>query len=93
MIEITYDDDSVEISGHTRVDICAAVSSIVYTTINALLNDDENNIILEDDETYMRIKLKNSEYLPKLLFNNMICMFEQLAEQEKGYIKIKKASE
>ena len=92
MIEITYDDNFVEITGHTRADICAAVSSIAYTTINALLNDDKNNIAFEDDNKYMRIKLKNDEYVPKLLFNNMICMFEQLAELENDYVKIKKAS-
>jgi len=92
MIEITYNDNAVEITGHTRTDICAAVSSIAYTTINALLNHNDDNILFEDDNKYMKIKIKNDDYVSKLLFDNMICMFKQLAEQEKDYIKIKKAS-
>lgn len=94
MILIRYDDKTVDISGHSLPDICAAVSAIAYTTVNALLCYDEDNTLFEDDGNNMSIGITNDNEVMRLLFENMIGMLEQMSGQYKQYIKIiKKTSD
>ena len=48
MINITKKGNRVKIEGHTQADICAAVSSIMYTCYNILHEYDNKGVELND---------------------------------------------
>ena len=56
MIKVIVENNKIEISGHANFDdygkdiVCASVSSIVITTINACIEIDEDSIYYEDNE-------------------------------------------
>jgi uncharacterized protein YsxB (DUF464 family) len=84
----------IDIKGHANYDesgkdiICAAVSSTVLTTINAI--ESINAKVIEyskhDGEISITI-LKKDDIIDKLL-RNMISMLEELAQNYNKYIKI-----
>ncbi len=94
MIKVIVTNNKIEISGHANYDeygkdiVCASVSSIVITTINALIDIDENSILYEDDNNKMTIKILKDDLITKKLTNNMILLLEQLQNDYKDYIKI-----
>lgn len=94
MIKVELKDNLITIKGHAGYDdkgkdiVCASVSSIVITTINAILeiNPDAIDYSDLDNEIIIR-KLKEDEIVNKLL-NNMILLLENLEKDYKDYIKI-----
>ena len=95
MIKVDLTKENViTISGHANYDdkgkdiVCASVSSIVITTINAIIeiNPDAIDYSDLDNEIIIR-KLKEDEIVNKLL-NNMILLLENLEKDYKDYIKI-----
>ena len=56
MIKVNYNDKSIKVSGHANFNtygndiVCASVSSIIYTTINGILNIDSKLDLLRDLE-------------------------------------------
>ena len=95
MIKVDLTKENViTISGHANYDekgkdiVCASVSSIVITTINAIIeiNPDAIDYSDLDNELIIR-KLKEDETVNKLL-NNMILLLENLEKDYKDYIKI-----
>ena len=94
MIKVELKDNLITIKGHAGYDdkgkdiVCASVSSIVITTINAIIeiNPDAIDYSDLDNEIIIR-KLKEDETVNKLL-NNMILLLENLAKDYKDYIKI-----
>ncbi len=94
MIKIELKDNLITIKGHAGYDdkgkdiVCASVSSIVITTINAIIeiNPDAIDYSDLDNEIIIR-KLKEDEIVNKLL-NNMILLLENLEKDYKDYIKI-----
>ena len=69
--------------------VCASVSSIAITTINAILSIDKDSIIYSEEDGLIELGiLKNSDIINKLL-DNMINMLEELKEQYKKYIEIR----
>ena len=90
-IKVESNDDRITkivISGHALYDdygkdiVCASVSSIVITTVNAILRADVNSISYDEDPFVIRI-LKNS-YITNLLIDNMISLLKEL---ERDYPK------
>ena len=94
MIKVEFKDNLITIKGHAGYDdkgkdiVCASVSSIVITTINAIIeiNPDAIDYSDLDNEIIIR-KLKEDEIVNKLL-NNMILLLENLEKDYKDYIKI-----
>ena len=94
MIKVEIKDNLITIKGHAGYDdkgkdiVCASVSSIVITTINAIIeiNPDAIDYSDLDNEIIIR-KLKEDETVNKLL-NNMILLLENLEKDYKDYIKI-----
>ena len=95
MIKVDLTKENViTISGHANYDdkgkdiVCASVSSIVITTINAIIeiNPDAIDYSDLDNEIIIR-KLKEDKIVNKLL-NNMILLLENLEKDYKDYIKI-----
>ena len=85
--------NSIKISGHAGYDaygkdiVCAAVSSITITTVNALIKFDENAIdyVQNDDLT---ITIKKHDEVTCVLIQNMIDLLEELEKDYKKNIKI-----
>ena len=93
MIKIKFDKDKISIKGHSGYDVigkdivCASVSSIVITSINAIIRIDEKAISYKQDEGFIEINiLKHSEIVDLLILN----MKELLKELQIQYDKYKK---
>ena len=93
--EVNNKINHIKISGHSGYAesgydiVCASVSSIAITTVNALLsiNEDCLNYIEEDGLLEIDI-LKHDDVIDKLI-NNMLSMLKELSKNYKEYIKIK----
>lgn len=88
MIKVKINDNKIEITGHANYDdygkdiVCASVSSIVITTINAIMSINENSICYQDNSKKLIIeKLKDDDITNKLISN----MIDLLCELEKEY--------
>lgn len=94
MIKVLIKESNIEISGHANFDdygkdiVCASVSSIVYTTINGILNI--NNTAIEViDNGKINIKILSSDDITNKLVNNMIVLLKDLEKQYPENLKIK----
>ncbi len=94
MIKVEIENNKIEIKGHANYDdygkdiVCASVSSIVITTINAIIEFDPESIYYEDLNNRILIeKLKDDDITNKLI-NNMIELLEGLEKSYKDNIKI-----
>ena len=95
MIKINVSKDEITIKGHSGYSesgtdiVCASVSSISITTVNALLSIDEDCITYEESDGYLNIKIKkHSEVIDKLI-DNMINLLKELQNQYKKNIEIR----
>ncbi len=78
-IVVTYNNNKVSditISGHSGYSeagtdiVCASVSSIAITTVNAILKLDSKALTYKESDGYLEIKLvKHSEYVDTLISN------------------------
>lgn len=94
MIKVEIENNKIEIKGHANYDdygkdiVCASVSSVVITTINAIIEFDPESIYYEDLNNRILIeKLKDDDITNKLI-NNMIELLEELEKSYKDNIKI-----
>ena len=95
MIKINISKDEITIKGHSGYGIegtdivCASVSSICITTVNALLSIDEDCIDYIEKDGYLNIKInKHNETIDKLI-DNMINLLKELENNYKKYIEIR----
>ena len=65
--------------------VCAAVSSIVITTVNGILSIDDD-IIKVDEKGFVITVLKDDEIVNKLLIN-MVNLLKELSEEYPDNIK------
>ena len=94
MIKVEIENNKVEIKGHANYDdygkdiVCASVSSIVITTINAIIEFDPESIYYEDLNNRILIKKLKDDDITNKLINNMIELLEELEKSYKDNIKI-----
>ena len=94
MIKIVINKDNIKISGHAGYGVkgtdivCASVSSIVITSLNAIIRIDKDAISYKQDEGFIEVDIKKHEKTVDILIDNMISMLEELEEEYKKYIKI-----
>lgn len=95
MIEIIIKKDSISITGHSGYEeigkdiVCASVSSMVITTVNAIGRIDSEAITyLEKDGVFINI-IKHTEIVD-LLITNLLQLLEQLINQYPQYIKMRR---
>lgn len=93
MIKVIIKKNSITVDGHAMYDdygkdiVCAGVSSILITTVNAILKfDNEALKVIEGKSVTINI-LKNDN-ITKTLIENMIEEFKELAKQYPKNIKI-----
>ena len=94
LLKVEIENNKIEIKGHANYDdygkdiVCASVSSIVITTINAIIEFDPESIYYEDLNNRILIeKLKDDDITNKLI-SNMIELLEELEKSYKDNIKI-----
>ncbi len=94
MIKVEIENNKIEIKGHANYDdygkdiVCASVSSIVITTINAIIEFDPDSIYYEDLNNRILIKKLKDDDITNKLINNMIELLEELEKSYKDNIKI-----
>ena len=94
MIKVILDNNKIEITGHAYFDdigkdiVCASVSSIVITTINACIEIDDDSINYEDLDNKIKIEILNDNEVIKKLIDNMVFMLEGLEKDYPKNIKI-----
>ena len=94
MIIIKISKNHIEINGHAGYEeygkdiVCASVSCISITSVNAILKLDENALKYEENDGYLVIDvLKHDKYIDTII-SNMIDLLKELEEQYKENIKI-----
>ena len=86
--------DEITIKGHSGYAesgfdiVCASVSSICITTVNALLSIDEDCIEYIENDGYLNIKIKKHNDIIDKLIDNMITLLTNLSLDYKEYLKV-----
>lgn len=95
MIKVDLTKDKlITISGHSGYEergkdiVCASVSSIVITTINAIIEIDSDAIDYSDLDNKIIIRILKEDEIVNKLINNMILLLESLEKDYKDFIKI-----
>ena len=94
MIKVKINKDHIEIKGHAMYDahgkdiVCASVSCIVITSVNAILKFNEETIKYEDKDGYVKIDVLKHTKETDIIILNMIELLEELEKQYSKNIKI-----
>ncbi|MBO6195146.1 MAG: ribosomal-processing cysteine protease Prp [Bacilli bacterium] len=95
MIKVDLSKDKlITVSGHSGYEergkdiVCASVSSIVITTINAIIEIDNDAIDYSDLDNKIIIRIIKEDEIVNKLIHNMILLLESLEKDYKDYIKI-----
>lgn len=88
------EENKIIITGHSGYDelgkdiVCASVSSIVVTTINAIIDFDETAIEYTDKNDKTSIEIVKNDNITNKLINNMIFMLSTIEKDYPKNIKI-----
>ena len=93
MIIIKREDNKITISGHADYTsendiVCASVSSIMYTTVNACLRLNNKSINYKDNGTEVVIENTINDEITNELLLNMISLFQDLSSKYPKNIRI-----
>ena len=93
MIKVTKSGNVITITGHANYSngediVCASVSSIMYTSVNAILRFDKDAIKYEDDGNKVVITINKDDQITNELILNMLSLFKNLESDYKNNIKI-----
>ncbi len=69
--------------------VCASVSSIATTTVNAIIRLDSEAIVYSEDDGLLEIGILYYNDVINILMENMISLFKELEKKYKDYIKIR----
>ncbi len=95
MIKVSIKEKQIIIKGHANYEelgkdiVCASVSSMVITTVNAILRIDDNAIKYSDNNGVNIDIIKDDEIINKLI-DNLIDLLEKLEKQYPKYIEIRR---
>jgi uncharacterized protein YsxB (DUF464 family) len=93
MIKVVVKKNEIVVTGHSGYEeygkdiVCAAVSSTVLTTINAILSIDSSSISVTEGEE-LKIEILKHDNNIDILINNMINMLSELENDYSKYIKV-----
>ena len=93
MIKVIIKKNSITVDGHAMYDdygkdiVCAGASSILITTVNAILKFDNEALKVIEGKS-VKINILKNDNITKTLIENMIEEFKELAKQYPKNIKI-----
>lgn len=96
MIQITHKNNTITIKGHSGYEeagkdiVCASVSNIAITSVNAIIRLEPESIDIEKEDGYLKIEILKNTKVTDTLIENMMDLFYQLEQQYQKYVKIKK---
>lgn len=85
---------NVKVEGHAGYGVkgtdivCASVSSIVITSLNAIIRIDEDSIDYKQDEGFIEVSIKKHDKYIDILIDNMISLLKELEKDYKKNIEI-----
>ena len=94
MIKVNIKQNRVIITGHAGYDeygkdiVCASVSSIVITSVNAALKLENNSLEYIEEKDKLTINILINKENIKIIIENMIDLLEELSLTYKENIKI-----
>ncbi len=89
------DISKITIKGHAEYDekgkdiVCASVSSIVITSVNAMIRVNEKSIKYKDLDGYIEISVNKCDDIIYKLLYNMIDLLKELESDYSNYIEIR----
>jgi uncharacterized protein YsxB (DUF464 family) len=94
MIKILKEMDKITIKGHAGYResndiVCASISTIMYTTVNAILNFNDKAINFTDNTNECIITINTHDDITDKLIDNMILMFEEVEKEYPSNVEIK----
>lgn len=95
MIKVYREQNKIIIKGHADYDdygkdiVCASVSSIVVTTVNAILEIDRDAVIYKEEKDILTIELLKQDEIIIKLINNMINLLKELSNNYPKNIKVR----
>ena len=96
MIKVKLGEDKIEITGHANYDeygkdiVCSGVSSIVTTTVNAILSFNDKYISYKEEKDKFTIVINLHNDIVDKLINNMINMLKEVETNYPKNLKIRK---
>lgn len=84
----------IEMKGHSGYDVsgkdivCAGASTIIITTLNAIIRYNEEAISYNQDEGYVEVIIKKHDNVVDILLENAISLLKELETQYKNNVKI-----
>ena len=94
MIKVNIKNKVITVTGHANYDeygkdiVCASVSSLVISTVNAILKFDENAISYQEEKDKLVINILKEDEITKKLIGNMVDMLNELSIQYPENIKV-----
>ena len=94
MTKVTVDGDHISVKGHAMFDyhgkdiVCAAISSIVITSVNGVLAVDDDALEFKQGSGFIDIRIKKHDKVTDALIRNMIDLLKELETQYKKNIKV-----
>ena len=94
MIKVNIKKNEITVSGHAMYDVrgkdivCASVSSLVISTVNAILKFDRNAISYQENDGLLVISVLKKDEITTKLIGNMVDMLRELENQYPKNIKI-----
>lgn len=95
MINIRIKKDNISVTGHAGYEeegkdiVCASVSSILITTVNAIMRISSEAISYKENDG-VEIIIHKHDKIVDILLENMVELFEELTNQYPEYIKIRR---
>ena len=94
MIKVEVKKNSISIVGHANFSdygrdiVCAAVSSVVITSIEAISRFDEKAVDIEKKADLLDIKINKHDEITNKLIDNMLTCLEEIEKKYSKNIKI-----
>lgn len=94
MIKVRIKEKEIIITGHAEFDeygkdiVCASVSSIVITSVNACLRLVENSLATKEEQDKLTINILSNDKNVLIIIENMVAELQELSLTYKENIKI-----
>ena len=95
MILVSKEGSKIQVSGHAMYEdygkdiVCSSVSSIIITTVNAILSINEKAISYEYIEDGLNLEIKSHDNITLKLIDNMLELLTKLSKDYPKNIRIK----